>query len=75
MGKIRADSATASEMEENELIGVMEDTRGPKIPVIPIQITPAPKQSVLSRYFGGCAALFSNKGCMWITLGGMFRFW
>jgi len=75
MGKIRADSATGSEMEENELIGIMRDPRGPKIPVIPVQVTPAAKPSVMSRYFGGCAALFSNKCCMWITLGGMFRFW
>ena len=75
MSKIISVSATGSEIEENEFISIMKDLRGPKIPVIPVHVTPAAKQSVVSEYFGGYAAFFSNKCCMWTTLGAMFRFW
>lgn len=36
---------------------------------------PAKPMGVCGRYFGGFKALFSNPCCMWLTLGGMCRFW
>ena len=45
------------------------------MPVFTLTEPPAPKESIFSKYMGGCAAMFTNKCCMWLTLGGMFRFW
>lgn len=70
----RANSVTASEMEEQELLGVISD-RGPKMPVLTLTEPPKPKESIFSKYFGGCSAMFRNKCCLWLVLGGCCRFW
>lgn len=70
----RANSVTASEMEEQELLGVITD-RGPKMPVLTLNEPAPPTQSIFSKYFSGCAAMFRNKCCLWLMLGGCCRFW
>jgi len=45
------------------------------MPVLTLSDPPAAKESLFRKYMGGCAAMFGDKCCLWLTLGGMCRFW
>lgn len=49
------------------------NSNSPSVPAQPANEPPKP--NILQQYASGCAAMFRDKTCMWLTLGAIIRCW